>query len=81
MIVDGKQTETEIIQETETEYPPDTGAAMAWLKNRKPEEWNKQPIRVDATSNGKDILPAKTLTQKEAVELLKNLNDGKFAGI
>ncbi len=49
---------------------------MFWLKNRA--GWKD---RSDITSNDKELLPARTLTQKEAVELLKNLNDGKFAGI
>lgn len=36
----------EIIVEPYTEhYPPDTGAAMAWLKNRQPKDWrDKQDI-------------------------------------
>jgi hypothetical protein len=36
----------EIIVEPYTEhYPPDTGAAMAWLKNRQPKNWrDKQEI-------------------------------------
>lgn len=36
----------EIITEEYTEhYPPDTGAAMAWLKNRQPQQWrDKQDI-------------------------------------
>lgn len=36
----------EIIVEPYTEhYPPDTGAAMAWLKNRQPSQWrDKQEI-------------------------------------
>ena len=58
---DGGNTDIEIIQETETELPPDTGAAMAWLKQRKPEQWNKQPIKMEITGkDGKDLLPTKT---------------------
>ena len=51
----GHQTTTEIVQEVETELPPDVGAIAFWLKNRKGDYWNKQPIRVDTTTNGKDI--------------------------
>lgn len=29
-------------------YPPDTGAAMAWLKNRRPAQWRDKP---DVTVN------------------------------
>ena len=48
-------TDAELVQETITELPPDTGAAALWLKQKKPEIWNKQPIRIDATTNNKDI--------------------------
>lgn len=37
---DGEPQRVEVVQETETELPPDTGAAMAWLKHKKPEMWN-----------------------------------------
>lgn len=55
VLPDGTQTDTEIIQETESELPPDTGAAMAWLKNKKPDVWNKQPIKIDSTTNGDSL--------------------------
>jgi hypothetical protein len=32
-------------------YPPDTTAAIFWLKNRKPEEW-RDKTEVDATVKG-----------------------------
>lgn len=35
-------------------YPPDTTAAIFWLKNRQPDKWrDKQDI--DHTTNGKDL--------------------------
>ena len=34
-VVDGKIVKTPIVKH----YPPDTGAAMAWLKNRRPDVW------------------------------------------
>lgn len=39
------QYEGEIIRaETTKHYPPESGAAFSWLKNRKPEQWReKQP--------------------------------------
>ena len=46
----GNETEKVIVQETETQLPPDTGACMAWLKQRKPEKWNKQPIKIEQTN-------------------------------
>ena len=48
-------TDVELVQETITELPPDTGAAALWLKQKKSEIWNKQPLRIDATTNGKPI--------------------------
>lgn len=59
-IVDGIESPVEIIQETETELPPDTGAAMAWLKQRKPEQWNKQPDKHEVSVKG-SISPDKWL--------------------
>ena len=38
-------TDIESVQETVTELPPDTGAAAFWLKQKKPEIWNKQPLK------------------------------------
>lgn len=52
---DGKQTDVEIIQETESEIPPDVKAQQLWLSQKKPEIWNKQPQKIDATTNGKDL--------------------------
>lgn len=49
----GEQKITEVV----TEYPPDTGAACAWLKQRKPEIWNKQPIKIDHTSSDGSMTP------------------------
>lgn len=49
---DGTQTDIEIIQETTTEIPPAEGSIQFWLKNRKPEQWNKQPEKIDVTSGG-----------------------------
>jgi len=46
-------TDMEFVQETITELPPDTGAAMAWLKQRKPEYWNKQPLKLEVNANVK----------------------------
>jgi len=40
-----------VTKEVTKEVPPDTGAAMAWLKNRQPEKWrDKQEI--DHTNKG-----------------------------
>lgn len=65
---DGSTTDIEVIQETETELPPDTGAAMAWLKQRKPEQWNKQPIKIDHTSSDGSMTPAVNISPIEWVK-------------
>ncbi len=52
---DGEDQNVEVVQETETELPPDTGAAMAWLKHKKPEMWNiatKMQMEQDINMNG-----------------------------
>ena len=53
--VDGKQTDVEIIQETETEIPGDVAAQLQWLKVHKPEMYNVQPERIDVTSKGNEL--------------------------
>jgi hypothetical protein len=42
---EGQIIEHEVIKH----YPPDTGAAMAWLKNRQPKTWRDRP---DDDDNG-----------------------------
>lgn len=44
---DGKQTDIEIIQETETELPPDGRLIQFYLSQRKPEIYNKQPQKIE----------------------------------
>ena len=58
-------TAKELVQETITELPPDTGAAMAWLKQRKPEQWNKQPTKLDHTSLGESIRNVEVTIKKD----------------
>ena len=42
-----------IITPTIKHYPPDTGACMAWLKNRQPEKW-RDKHEVDQTNHYPD---------------------------
>jgi DnaJ-class molecular chaperone len=44
-------TDVELVQETISELPPDTGAAALWLKQKKPDIWNKQPVKIEQESN------------------------------
>jgi len=53
---DGKQSDTEILQETETEIPPEPKSIMFFLTQRKPELYNKQPQKVDITTGGNPFL-------------------------
>ncbi len=53
---DGKQTDIEIIQETETELPPDGRLIQFYLSQRKPEVYNKQPQKIDVTTDGNPFL-------------------------
>jgi hypothetical protein len=56
----------EIIVEPYTEhYPPDTGAAMAWLKNRQSSLWRDRVEKIV-------YVDPKTLTDKELKELINN---------
>ncbi len=47
-------------------YPPDTTAAIFWLKNRRPEEW-RETKAVELT--GKDGGPMETVTRIELVDM------------
>lgn len=73
---DGKRCETERIEvvNLEQDLPPDPTSMIFWLKNRKPEQWNKQPEKLDVTTNGNDIAPQKVnlnivYNKKEDIEL------------
>jgi hypothetical protein len=52
------QHQGEIITEDYVEhYPPDTGAAMAWLKNRQPKQWrDKQDVELEISKVPQIIL-------------------------
>lgn len=47
-------------------YPPDTTAAIFWLKNRRPEQW-RETKAVELT--GKDGGPMETITRVELVDM------------
>lgn len=38
-------------------YPPDTTAAIFWLKNRKPNEWRDKTDHEHTGKDGKDLIP------------------------
>ena len=43
--------------EEEIYIPPDVGAQIFWLKNRKPEKWQDKPIPVSDEEGGVVIMP------------------------
>lgn len=49
----GRRCETERIEtvDVEQDLPPDPTSMIFWLKNRKPEQWNQQPIKIESESN------------------------------
>jgi len=73
-------TDIEIVQETVTELPPDVGAAALWLKQKKPDIWNKQPIKIDqnvnATGNINLMFADAPLTTKD-IEEIKRIQNGE----
>lgn len=46
---EGRRCEKERVEivELEQEVPPDTTAGIFWLKNRKPDQWNKPAPRIE----------------------------------
>lgn len=51
-VVDGKIVKTEIVRH----YPPDTTAAIFWLKNRKPRDWrDKRETEISGSLNLTDM--------------------------
>jgi len=50
----GNKCEEEEIKtvELKQEVPPDTASMIFWLKNRKPEQWNRQPDKLDVDIKG-----------------------------
>lgn len=48
--------ELRVTKEVEKEVPPDVGAAMAWLKNRKPKQWRDKPQFDDEKDDGVVII-------------------------
>ena len=61
----------EIITESYTEhYPPDTGAAMAWLKNRQPNHWrDKQDVEHSGTVKTEVQHDLRKLSPQELMQL------------
>ena len=65
-VVNGRIVETEIIKR----YPPDTTAAIFWLKNRQPGRWSDKK-EIDHRIEG----ITKPLTEEELLERLKQVKE------
>jgi hypothetical protein len=63
-VVEGRIVETPIIKH----YPPDTTAAIFWLKNRRKDEWRDKVTQELTGPNGK---PIETITRVELVPMKK----------
>jgi DNA-binding XRE family transcriptional regulator len=58
-VIDGQIVQTQIIKH----YPPDTTAAIFWLKNRQPAKWRDKPVESDPD----DVVPMRVeVTVKDA---------------
>lgn len=49
-VCNGEIVETQLVKH----YPPDTGAAMAWLKNRQPSKW-RDKVEQEITHKGSGL--------------------------
>lgn len=68
-VVDGAIMETPMIKH----YPPDTTAAIFWLKNRRPDQWRD---KIDHAHGGADGGPIKTITEIRITGVRPDGNQG-----
>lgn len=66
---DGSSVKTTFVKKTKKHISPDTGACMAWLKNRKPNVW-KDKHDVEVTSPNL-IIEVRDSDSKKELEKLK----------
>lgn len=60
---------------TKKHYQPSVPAVIFTLTNRDPENWKNRQNSEVTGKDGKDLIPARTLTKKEAKELLDDLEN------
>lgn len=56
-------------------FQADTAAIIFTLTNTQPDKWKNKQFAEVTGKDGKDLVPARVLTKKEAVELLKELEN------
>ena len=72
-VIEGQIVQTDLVKH----YPPDTGAAMAWLKNRQPKQWrDKQEVDHTSSDGTMTPRPAVKIDAKTAKEIAASINDG-----
>ena len=71
IVADAKTKEEHIVEFVE-HYPPDTTAAIFWLKNRRPDLWRD---KVDHGLSGPNGGPVETVTRIELVPMRGNSTD------
>lgn len=70
--VDIKMYEGQIIQtELTKHYPPDTAAAIIWLKNRQPEQWRDKQEVVNTNYNHDEEINYNELSDSALEEIAK----------
>lgn len=56
-------------------FQPNLGAIIHFQTNQDPDNWKNKHSTEITGKDGKDLIPARNLTKKEAQELLKELDD------
>lgn len=75
--VDVKMYNGEIIMtDLVKHYPPDTAAAIFWLKNRQRDKWrDKQEIETDLKSSDGSMTPKGTVDKSQLDDIIASLKD------
>ena len=71
-VIDGQVVMVDLIKH----YPPDTGAAMAWLKNRQPRLWrDRKEVDLSSQDGTMTPQPAMQVDEKFVTAFLSKIND------
>lgn len=68
--VDKKTKEVDLI-EIDKHYPPDTTACLSWLKNKDPENWNKEVQNINKTGESTLNVVAKHAAVEDRLSKIK----------
>lgn len=71
-VIDGQVVMVDLVKH----YPPDTGAAMAWLKNRQPKLWrDRKEVDMSSSDGSMTPQPAVKIDASLIKSVLTKLND------